>query len=487
MKKSLYYIALISFIALGGCKKYLDKEPDNRTSIKTPEQIAQLLTTAYPQGNYILFCESMSDNVEDKGGGGTGYDFADRINRQAYRYEVIETAPDDLDGPDFYWNSCYKAIAAANQALEIINASPNRSQLTAQRGEALLARAYAHFMLVTLFAKAYDPTTAATDPGIPYVTETEKEIMKTYERRTVSYVYEMIEKDLKEGYPLIEDRIYGNAPKFHFNQGAAAAFAARFYLFKRDYASVVNYASQVLSSNPSDNLRPWNTTYTNLQYRELQAAYTQSGERGNLLLQEANSLWGRSYPSLRYGLGVQIAGQLLFSENASGGSYAYSLFGTTLSYNIPKFYEHFVTETINANSGNPYNTIPLLTAEEALLNRAEAYIRLNNTNAAIGDLNAFISKNTEDYDPASHNVTPQKLAAYYGQNAAASMLLATLDFKKAFFLHEGLRWFDILRLKIPVVHTTAEGERIELGPNDKRRILQLPSFTRQSGLQPNER
>jgi hypothetical protein len=487
MKKLFFYISLVGIVALGGCKKYLDQEPDNRTEIKTPEQIAQLLTTAYPQGNYILFTESMSDNAEDKGAGGAGLDFADQINRQAYRYEVISVAPDDIDGPDFYWTSCYKAIAAANQALEIIDASPDKAQLNPHRGEALVARAYAHFMLVTLFAKAYDPATAASDPGVPYVTEVEKEILKQYNRGTVASVYELIEKDLLEGYPLIEDRIYGTAPKFHFNRRAAAAFASRFYLFKRDYQSVVNYASQALGGSPADELRPWNTTYTNLQYLELQAIYTQSSERGNLLLQEANSIWGRSYASLRYGLGVNVAGELLFSENASGGFYAYSLFGTTLFYNIPKFYEHFVTETINAGSGNPYNTVPLLTAEEALLNRAEAYIRLNNASAAIGDLNAFISKNIQDYEPPQHNVTAQKLSNYYGQNGPTSILLATLDFKRAFFLHEGLRWFDILRLGIPVVHETANGERIELGPDDKRRVLQLPSFTKQSGLEPNER
>ena len=144
MKRIIIYASLLSVVSLTGCKKYLDKEPDNRTQITTPEQIAQLLTTAYPKGSYILFTESMSDNAEDKGSGGTGYDFVDRINRQSYRFEVVESSPDDLDSPDFYWNSCYKAIAAANQALEYINTSPDIEQLSAHKGEALVARAYAH-------------------------------------------------------------------------------------------------------------------------------------------------------------------------------------------------------------------------------------------------------------------------------------------------------------------------------------------------------
>ncbi len=488
MKRIIIYASLLSVISLTGCKKYLDKEPDNRTQIRTPDQIAQLLTTAYPKGSYILFTESMSDNAEDKGSGGTGYDFVDRINRQSYRFEVVESSPDDLDSPDFYWNSCYKAIAAANQALEYINASPDIEQLSAHKGEALVARAYAHFMLVTLFSKAYDPATAATDPGIPYVTVPEKTILKQYERNTVAHVYEMIEKDLTEGLPLINDQIYGTAPKFHFNKKAAAAFAARFYMFKRDYNSVVAYATQALGTTATESLRNWNTALTSLQYYELEAEYTKSSERGNLLLQEANSIWGRAYPSIRYGLGQSIATQLLQSRNVTGWIYAYDLYGADPTvYNIPKFYEHFVRENLNANSGEPYNTIPLFTGEEALLNRAEAYVWLNNPSAAISDMNAFISKNIDSYDPATDNVTQSKIVSYYGGPANTAMIRAVLDFKRAFFLHEGMRWFDILRLKIPVVHNTSNGERIELTPDDNRRVLQLPLLTKQAGLEPNTR
>ena len=488
MKRIILYASLFSAFLMTGCKKYLDKEPDNRTQIRTPEQIAQLLTTAYPRGSYILFTESMSDNAEDKGSSGTGYDYVDRINRQSYKYEVVEAAPDDLDSPDWYWKSCYEAIAAANQALEIIEASPLKAQLNAHKGEALVARAYAHFMLVTLFAKAYDPATAASDPGIPYVTVPEKEILVQYDRKTVAYVYEMIEKDLKEGLPMINDQIYGTTPKFHFNRNAAAAFAARFYMFKRDYNSVVNFATLALGTTATESLRNWNTTLTNLQYLELEAEYTRSSERANLLLQESNSIWGRAYPYLRYGLGQTVLTQVIQTPNVSGWIYAYSVFGGTPDvYNIPKFYEHFVRETLNANSGEPYNTIPLLTGEEALLNRAEAYVRLNNFTAAINDLNAFISKNIDQYDPSTDNVNQQKIVAYYGMSASASIIQAALDFKRAFFLHEGMRWFDILRLKIPVVHTTVEGQRIELTPDDKRRVLQLPPLTKQAGLAPNAR
>lgn len=488
MNKRIIIISFIAALAVSGCKKYLDKEPDNRTQIKTPDQIAQLLTTAYPKENYILFTESMSDNAEDKQGGGSGYDNIDRINRQSYRFEVVEVSPDDEDGPDNYWTGCYKAIAAANLALEYINAFGDPAQVSAHRGEALLARAYAHFMLVTLFSKVYDPATAANDPGIPYVTEPEKVTFKTYERKTVAFVYEMIEKDLLEGLPLINDAIYGQAPRFHFNKRAASAFAARFYLFKREYDKVVTYATQALGNAVTDNLRPWNSMLTELQYAELQAEYTKSTTPGNLLLQETNSIWGRSYASMRYGLGNNVANALFFRPNVTGNFYAYDVYGASpLFYNIPKFYEHFVTENINANSGTPYNTIPLITGEEALLNRAEAYLRLGNPNAAVNDLNVFVSQNIDDYNPSTDKVTGSKCANFYGTSSSTGIFLAILDFKRAFFMHEGMRWFDIIRLGIPVLHTTDEGEQIYLAPDDNRRVLQLPALTKQAGLEPNPR
>ena len=85
MKKHISYIILLSAVILGSCEKYLDKEPDNRTTINTPSQLAQLLTSAYPRATYILFTESMSDNAEDKESGTSGIDYIDRINAQSYR------------------------------------------------------------------------------------------------------------------------------------------------------------------------------------------------------------------------------------------------------------------------------------------------------------------------------------------------------------------------------------------------------------------
>ena len=140
-------------------------EPDSgRAVINTPEKLSQLLITAYPNAGYVVFAESMSDNVVDKGQGET-----DKTNQGAYEFAEIPTGSTDLDSPDMYWIECYRAISVANEALDIISKVSNPEKYQAQKGEALVARAYVHFMLVNFFSKVYNATTASTDLGIPYV------------------------------------------------------------------------------------------------------------------------------------------------------------------------------------------------------------------------------------------------------------------------------------------------------------------------------
>ena len=91
-----------------------------------------------------------------------------------------------------------------------------KSLKDAVKGEAYLTRAYGHFMLVNLFAKHYDPETAAQDPGVPYVLEPETEFIKEYSRGTVEDVYDNIEDDLEEGLDLVDASLLFRLRKISF-------------------------------------------------------------------------------------------------------------------------------------------------------------------------------------------------------------------------------------------------------------------------------
>ncbi|WP_165823921.1 RagB/SusD family nutrient uptake outer membrane protein [Pseudochryseolinea flava] len=491
-KKNLIILPVLCImIIVTGCDDFLSETPDNRASLDTQEKIAELLVTAYPEANYIPFCEAMSDNVEDNFGAPQ-----DVINADAYFWR--DGAATWQDSPENYWNNAYTAIAAANHALRAIEEHNDPASLDAQKGEALVARAYAHFMLVSLFSKMYDPLTADHDAGIPYVTEPETKSLKEYERKTVQYVYDMIEQDLVTGIPLINDQAYGgdgnnasNLARFHFNRAAAHAFASRFYLFKKEYDKVVEHADFVLNeSDLVSSLRPWTTTYRSYTTNELSIAYTRSTEDTNLLLCETASSWGSTFNNLRYATGATRMNEMLLVNNPAASYYAYSTYATNTGIQfIFKFRQHFVKIGTNATTGYPYTIIPLFTKEEVLLNRAEAYAMQIKFHDALIEMNKFISARVLNYNPEVHNVTFNRLYNLYQENDNKKAIVrGILELRRVEFVHEGLRWFDILRHKIPVTHTTNNGQSFVLGANDKRRVIQLPAEAiSMGGLEPNPR
>lgn len=484
MKQLLPYILFCSVGTLVSCNDFLEQPVDQRATLNSVEKVSELLVTAYPEADYATFTEAASDLALDKTSGEVVVDIR---NQNPYLFQDVPVR--DQGSPTNYWYACYAAIAAANQALEAIENAPNPEDYSAQKGEALVARAYSHFMLVTLFSKVYDPATASSDPGIPYVTEPENVVMGQYDRNTVAYVYEQIEKDLTEGLPLINNNAY-SIPKYHFNTAAAHAFATRFYLFKRDYQKVIDHANQTFPGGDiGPNLRPWVEVYSNLTANEGLAIYTQASQRANLLLAETSSLWARNYARYRYGLATPIVNELFRSPNVTGRTWVFPLYTQGgNNWLVLKFREHFVRTDINADIGFPYTIFPLFTTEEVLFNRAEAYIELGNYSAAREDLNTYASARIEDYDPATDAVTTSKIRSYYDISNVKEGLLATLlDFKKAEFVQEGMRWFDILRHDITVVHPTASGQVYTLPPDDPRRVFQIPQEVTLAGIEQNPR
>ncbi|NHW59565.1 RagB/SusD family nutrient uptake outer membrane protein, partial [Escherichia coli] len=88
-------------------------------------------------------------------------------------------------------------------ALEYLKQFPDKTdRIKALYGEALLVRAYLHFMLVNIWAEAYSPNSTAL--GIPYVTQPEKKALPEYKRLTVAQVYDKIEEDLLLGLAAVD-------------------------------------------------------------------------------------------------------------------------------------------------------------------------------------------------------------------------------------------------------------------------------------------
>lgn len=486
LNKVSYIIAGVALMLVApSCKKYLDQAPDNRAEINTIDKVAQLVSTAYPSNDYLTFTEFSSDNAEDKGPGIGSTD--DKVD---FPYAWRDVVGDGTNTSTNYWNGCYEAIAAANQALEAIEKGNLGNGVLPYKGEALVARAYAHFMLVTLFAKTFEKGTPNSSLGIPYITSPETKVIVQYDRGTVASTYDAIEKDMLAGMKLLSASAY-KVPKFHFTPAAANAFAARFYLFKGDWQKVVDYSTLTVPGNDFvNNIRPVSSTIRLYTAEEHRTNYMTSGQKYNLLLMNCYSTYAR-FTSPRHGFGVNNLKMFSAAGNVSGKALA----NQNLSYGVPNYtaykYKEFFFYT-GPGIGYPYLTFAGFTTDEALLNRAEAYAELGMTNLAFKDLNDFYSTRINNYNPINDVITPAKIVAFYSiTDPKDGLITAILDAKKSQFLQEGIRWFDILRRKITVKHNNYDAVGLEtfaeLGPNDPRRVFQLPLEVKLSGVELNPR
>ena len=189
---------------------------------------------------------------------------------------------------------------------------------------------------------------------------------------------------------------------------------------------------------------------------------------------------------------------LFRSPNPSGGAFLYQRFSiNNTSALLPKYNELFVRTSPSSNIGSGYNMNPLFNTEEVLLNRAEAYLYKGDGTNCLADLNTFLSLRVGTlnpstgqiiYNPAIHTLTIARNNAFYGTtNSSGALLQTILDFRRREFMHEGMRWFDILRYKIPVTHTNFNGSSQTLTADDKRKVLQIPQESSLSGMPLNPR
>lgn len=483
MNRSLQrYIYLLAAGAalLAGCDKYLEENPDNRVELDTPEKAAQLLTNAYSNAGYT-FTEWMSDNVSYTTG-------TTKLPEHVQSYQWEDVTSINQDTPTNFWTSTYDAIAHANEVLAVIDDLPgDEDRKNAVKGEALLTRAYGHFMLVNLFAKHYDPETAEEDLGIPYVDEPETEFIKQYTRHTVEEVYDKIEDDLEEGLELVDGSYYAHSGKYHFTRNAALAFASRFYLFRGELNDCIKYSTEMLGSDPGVFIKDISALLQETADSEdFLRLYTAPTDQSNLLLirQITNypvtvGYWPSSdlldaiYDSNPWNTGDDVR---------ASGRYPIFLRGNNLA--LGKYEFLFERSSLTSNVGLYYTIMPAFRGEEVLLNRAECYIYQNKITQAVADLQVLVSKRYP-----GRTITTTAVRNYYGTSSSQEALFYfTLEERQKEFMHEGLRWFDIKRFGITVQHVFEDGSAERLDSDDERKVLQIPQAAIDvGGLKPNPR
>ena len=520
---------LASVAILASCADQLDTLPDNRTTLDTPKKIAGLLVTAYPDRTPTLFNEWMSDNTDYMGAQNSQ---GNRGGDQYFFWQ--EQTEGGNDSPEQVWMLYYEGIYKANEALAAIEdqGGPKNDILRNSKGEALLIRAYDHFILANEFCRPYNGKTSTKDAGLYYATgiaDFSAAAEQSY-RGTVADVYAKIAADIEAGIPLLNDTY--EVPKYHFNKQAAYAFATRFYLYYEKWEKAKEYADKLLGSNPAASLRDYRALQAMPLSKSEQAvkiaeAYCSASADCNLLVQTSVSNAGMALApwltSKRYTLTNYLSETELFQSNNIWGTSSNLIWkpftvnsgesNFALLMKLPREFE-----IRNTTTGSGYlRTLNVdFTMDEALLNRAEAEIMLGQNDAACADMTIWM----KNFFNTNVTLTPTSVQTYfktvpYAYADAAkmvpsfkkhisprftidaegsvqeSLLQCLLNFRRIETVHQGMRWMDIRRynIEIPRRLIGANGKPSKnldwLEKDDPRQVVQIPQSIREAGVAGN--
>ena len=522
-------LMLASVAILASCSDQLDTLPDNRTTLDTPKKIAGLLVTAYPDRTPTLFNEWMSDNTDYMGAQNSQ---GNRGGDQYFFWQ--EQTEGGNDSPEQVWMLYYEGVYKANEALAAIEdqGGPKNDILRNSKGEALLIRAYDHFILANEFCRPYNGKTSTKDAGLYYATGIAdfSAAAEQSNRGTVADVYAKIAADIEAGIPLLNDTY--EVPKYHFNKQAAYAFATRFYLYYEKWEKAKEYADKLLGSNPAASLRDYRALQAMPLSKSEQAvkiaeAYCSASADCNLLVQTSVSNAGMALApwliSKRYTLTNYLAETELFQSNNIWGTSSNLIWkpftvnqgesNFALLMKLPREFE-----VVNTTTGTGFlHTLNVdFTMDEALLNRAEAEIMLGQNDAACADMTIWM----KNFFNTNVTLTPTSVQTYfktvpYAYADAAkmvpsfkkhisprftidaegsvqeSLLQCLLNFRRIETVHQGMRWMDIRRynIEIPRRLIGANGKPSKnldwLEKDDPRQVVQIPQSIREAGVAGN--
>ncbi len=565
LRYKILFIA-VALVGLSSCKDFLETVPDTRVYLVNLDQLQQLLVSGYMDANYALVGELSSDNVIDNNSPSSdkkpvryNLSYYDQFDVQVYSWDDVDLEISDNDSPSGVWNSCYGAIAIANAVLEKAEefqktgmvdgqtmTATDKARLNAILGEAYMIRAYHHFILAQMFCMPYrGDAISATLPGIPYSTTRETVLDPKYERGTLKQTYDSIEKDLLRGLPLINEQYY-QSPKYHFNVASSNSFAARFYLIKRDYEKVVEYATAAFGGNDITKMLNDGWWQDDFYYISDIGRYFTSVERPSnfQLFTNYSTWWRRFVQSPRFACNreakratIQGPGpswdECKYKNNRTKEEFAMMpCFNGTCgsaggqeygAYFAGTCFEQFEYTDKIAGIGYCHEVRPEFTSEETLLMRAEANLFLGNIDAAFDDLYIWNEEHISDdesFDDRHISLTKEDIVRFYGcydnledpvaDNPYGIIMKFNIDevcpsdkykltdeiepylqcvqhFRRIQQVHMGNRWFDIKRFGFTIQHKIGISEVRTLQVLDPRYAIQIPSEVIGAGLDPNPR
>lgn len=557
LSKYKFIIWAMASMAFTSCGDFLDHLPDERVDNLNEDQVVKLLSTAYTVGNYGWICEVSSDNVIDinapyyatQSNGDQirvyyNLNSYGREDDEAFRFEPVKSSTNS-DSPTAVWEGCYGAIATANHALahlDRLKAEKNgevTASMRAAYGEAYLTRAFHHFILVNVFCQAWKNEEASkADIGVPYVDKVNNDLIFTAARGNVADTYAKIEEDLERGLELVSDVNY-EYPKWHFNVNAAHAFAARFYLYKRNYDKVIEHANAVLGTDRTllpQMLMDYSRFDDCTRLTDYAEIWQGPNENNNLMLISTYSTQWRRSVGCRY---AYAGGAMRDIQNHLGPNWRWYMMpcagvggGTFWDGNSDHGYassrigERFQYSDKVAGIGYAHVIRREFTATELLLERAEAYLlgkkdvdncvadiiayddsrwsfseankKFYTSNNALQPLTHTMIQNYYTYDErlGEDNQNPNVCKTWaFTQNMSPDFVVPVElelymncinDMRRYETAYGGHRFFDMKRWGMEWSHTYGDANvqtTVTLTWNDPRRAIEVPQEVMAAGME----
>jgi tetratricopeptide (TPR) repeat protein len=256
---------------LSSCSNFTDLQPKGKNLLSTVDQLDLLFNTVLD--NYGLMSYDDEELIGD------AYPHLTNIPNLIKQpspslQQILFTCDEKADRTQYTpsdrkYTIYYDIIGKiANPVLaKVDEAQGDAAKAKQLKAEALVLRAYFGYLAVNHFAKAYNPSTAATDGGVSYPLENES-VSEPCKKYMVKEVYDMINADLDAALAL------NSLPDMNVNQmrvGKAFAYAvkAKVCMSMREYDKAMEAAQQSLAAN--NTIADYNTMLVNKKSRTGQA------------------------------------------------------------------------------------------------------------------------------------------------------------------------------------------------------------------------
>ena len=450
MKKNSTVITIVLCLALCTCKKYLAEKPDAKLDVPSTLTDFQALLDRYS----VM-------NTSDPGAGEVSADnyylfntdFLSLSTDQARNMYTWQPEPFVLQTNDWFY--CYRPALTANTILEglanVTLTSQNGAEFNNVKGEALFARGKAFLVAASLWAGAYDHTSASAQLGIPLRLSTD---FNTPSRRgNLQETYSQIITDLSEAISLLP--VTPLSP-LRASKPAAYGMLARTYLDMGDYVNAGLYADSCLQLY--NTLVDYNTLNSAANY-PLAKFNAEVIEDSQLITETPiNNVRARIDTLLYSSYAANDLRKTVFFKSSANGSHVFK--GS---------YEGGVTLFAG------------IASDEMFLIRAECFARAGKTTQAMSDLNTLLS----------HRFLTGTFITYSASSSADALAQVLAERRKELVMR-GLRWMDLKRLNLEGANVTLRrninGETFTLPPNDPRYALPIPDdIIELTGMQQNPR